>query len=99
MKNPLSRRQLLKLAGYSGLAATLPFADFLKQDKTILKRRILSSAAEMLPLVGLCTRIQLDVGSSETERQPLLDVLKRMVENGGKVIDSEPMYGNSNEVV
>ncbi|GAB4495603.1 MAG: aldo/keto reductase [Saprospiraceae bacterium] len=99
MKNTLSRRKLLKLAGYSGLAATLPFPDFLQQDKTMLKRRILSSAGEMLPVVGLGTWIQFDVGKTEEERQPLREVLKRMAELGGKVIDSSPMYGNSEEVV
>lgn len=99
MKNTLSRRELLKLAGYSGLAASLPFADFLKQNKTMLKRRILSSADEMLPVVGLGTWIQFDVGKSAEERQPLIEVLQRMAEHGGKVIDSSPMYGNAEEVV
>lgn len=99
MKYTLSRRELLKLAGYSGLAATLPIAYFLKQNETMLKRRILSSADELLPVVGLGTWIQFDVGTSETERQPLTEVLKRMAEHGGKVIDSSPMYGNSEEVV
>lgn len=65
----------------------------------MLKRRILSSTDEMLPVVGLGTWIQFDVGASETERQPLTDVLKRMAEHGGKVIDSSPMYGNSEQVV
>lgn len=99
MKNTLSRRELLKLAGYSGLAAALPFSHFSKQDKTMLKRRILSSADEMLPVVGVGTWIQFDVGKSEEDRQPLREVLKRMTEHGGKVIDSSPMYGNSEEVV
>lgn len=99
MKNSLSRRELLKLAGYSGLAASLPFADFFKQDKTMLKRRILASADEMLPVVGLGTWIQFDVGKAEEDRQPLREVLKKMAELGGKVIDSSPMYGNSEEVV
>jgi len=99
MKNNLSRRELLKLAGYSGLAATLPFSHFLKQNKTMLKRRILSAADEMLPVVGLGTWIQFDVGKSEEDRQPLREVLKSMAEHGGKVIDSSPMYGNSEEVV
>jgi len=99
MKNTFSRRKLIKLAGYSGLAAALPFPDFLQQNKTMLQRRILSSAAEMLPVVGLGTWIQFDVGKSEEERQPLREVLKKMTEFGGKVIDSSPMYGNAEEVV
>lgn len=99
MNNTLSRRELLKLAGYSGLAAALPIPRFLEQDKTMLKRRILSSADEMLPVVGLGTWIQFDVGKSEEDRQPLREVLKSMAEHGGKVIDSSPMYGHSEEVV
>ena len=99
MRNTLSRRELLRLAGYSGVAATLPFTSFFNQDKTMLKRRILSSADEMLPVVGLGTWIQFDVGTSETERKPLIEVLRRMTELGGKVIDSSPMYGNAEEVV
>ena len=102
MENNLSRRDLLKLAAYSGLgtlAANLPAPYYLYQDKTMLKRRILSSAAEMLPVVGLGTWIQFDVGASESEREPLGKVLQRMVEKGGSLIDSSPMYGHAEEVV
>lgn len=67
-------------------------------DETILKRPILS-ASEWLPAVGLGTWQTFDVGSSATERDPLKAVLKTLVENGGTVVDSSPMYGQSERVV
>ena len=100
MKNTVSRRDLLKFTGLSALAAMLPFHPIVfMQDKTMLKRRILSSATETLPVVGLGTWIQFDVGDSETDRQPLREVLQHMVEQGGTLIDSSPMYGKAETVV
>lgn len=100
MKNTVSRRDLLKFTSLGALAAMLPFHPILSmQDKTMLKRRILSAAGETLPVVGLGTWIQFDVGDSETDRQPLREVLQHMVEQGGTLIDSSPMYGKAETVV
>lgn len=100
MMNTVSRRDLLKFTSLSALAAMLPFHPILSmQDKTMLKRRILSAAGETLPVVGLGTWIQFDVGDSETDRQPLREVLQHMVEQGGTLIDSSPMYGKAETVV
>lgn len=67
-------------------------------DKTMLTRPIPSSG-EALPVVGLGTWIQFDVGAADAERQPLREVLQRMSDMGGKLIDSSPMYGQSEQVV
>ncbi len=75
-----------------------PLLTILEQDRKMLKRAIPSSD-EMLPVVGLGTWIQFDVGSSNSERDPLHRVLELMVKQGGEVIDSSPMYGNAEEVV
>lgn len=102
MKKTLTRREALKLAGMTGLGAlstSLPFQLFSQNQPAMLKRRILSSADEMLPVVGLGTWIQFDVGTSDAERQPLREVLQRMTERGGTLIDSSPMYGKAEEVV
>ena len=40
-----------------------------------------------------------DVGGSPSERRPLKDVLKSLVELGGRVVDSSPMYGAAESVV
>lgn len=66
-------------------------------ENEIMKRAIPSSQ-ELLPCVGLGTWQTFDVGDSESEREPLKKVLKTLVEKGGSVIDSSPMYGRSEDV-
>lgn len=77
--------------GGAGAASTLP-------KGPILTRRIPSSG-EMIPVIGLGTWQTFDVGRASTERQPLEEVLGAFSAMGGKLIDSSPMYGNSEEVV
>ena len=64
----------------------------------MLARRI-PSTGEELPAIGIGTWQTFDVGSSEAGRAPLEDVLREFVAAGGRVIDSSPMYGRSEEVV
>lgn len=60
--------------------------------------RLIPSSGEPLPVVGLGTWIQFDVGTGEAERQPLRKVLALMAEHGATLIDSSPMYGKAEEV-
>jgi diketogulonate reductase-like aldo/keto reductase len=68
------------------------------QPEPILTRPIPSSG-EPIPVIGVGTWQTFDVGASAAERAPLEAVLSSFVELGGKVIDSSPMYGNSEGVV
>ncbi|RYG30012.1 MAG: aldo/keto reductase [Chitinophagaceae bacterium] len=92
MSRSLSRRSALQVMG-AGLL--LPMW---AQQQTMLTRTIPSSG-EKLPAVGLGTWRQFDVGSSASERQPLMQVLKNMHAKGGMTIDSSPMYARSEQVV
>jgi diketogulonate reductase-like aldo/keto reductase len=65
---------------------------------SILERPIPSSG-EKLPVVGLGTWRTFDVGTSAAEREPLKEVLQRLVGLGGRVVDSSPMYGTAESVV
>lgn len=56
-------------------------------------------ARERLPRIGLGTWQTFDVGPSETERKPLREVLAEFVKLGGRVVDSSPMYGRSEDVL
>lgn len=56
------------------------------------------SSGELLPVIGLGTWQTFDVGAGAAQRAPLEEVLREFVAMGGKVIDSSPMYGNSEEV-
>jgi diketogulonate reductase-like aldo/keto reductase len=61
--------------------------------------RAIPASGEMIPVVGLGTWRVFDVGALPAERTPLKDVLKSLVELGGRVVDSSPMYGTAESVV
>jgi diketogulonate reductase-like aldo/keto reductase len=62
-------------------------------------QRPIPSTGELLPVIGLGSWIQFDVGTAEAERAPLMDVLKEMHSGGGRLLDSSPMYGKSEGVI
>jgi diketogulonate reductase-like aldo/keto reductase len=64
----------------------------------MLKRPIPSSG-ELLPVVGCGTWQAFDVGTAPSARAPLRDVLGALVEGGGSLIDTSPMYGAAEQVV
>jgi diketogulonate reductase-like aldo/keto reductase len=57
--------------------------------------RPIPSSGERLPVIGLGTWQTFDVGPSASARAPLREVLEAFAGLGGRVIDSSPMYGNS----
>ena len=61
--------------------------------------RPIPSSGEALPVIGLGTWQTFDVGPSPAQRAPLADVLRSFLELGGRLVDSSPMYGRSEEVV
>ncbi len=63
----------------------------------ILTRKIPSSG-ELMPVIGIGTWQTFDVAADVQARAPLEDVMREFVALGGKVIDSSPMYGRSEEV-
>lgn len=69
-----------------------------RATEKIITRRIPTSG-EQLPVIGLGTWQTFNVGPTSSERAPLEEVLSAFVSLGGKVIDSSPMYGKSEEVV
>jgi len=69
------------------------------QNNKSMHVRTIPSSNEKIPVIGLGTWQTFDVGQSEKERAPLKEVLEILVENGGSVIDSSPMYGRSEKVV
>src|SRR5690606_4546443 len=52
-----------------------------------------------LPVVGLGTWQTFDVGPNAPERAELVEVLRTLVQHGGSVVDSSPMYGRAEAVV
>lgn len=64
-----------------------------------IARRAIPRSGEAIPVIGLGTSQTFDVGTGESARVPLREVLKRFVECGGTVVDSSPMYGRAEVVV
>lgn len=57
------------------------------------------ATGEALPVIGMGTWQTFDVGAGRAERAPLRDVLGTFAALGGQMIDSSPMYGESETVV
>jgi diketogulonate reductase-like aldo/keto reductase len=84
-----------------GAGAALAFAPLTAAGTASaeIRTRPIPSSGELLPCVGLGTWRQFDVGPSPDARTPLKEVLRRLVELGGSVVDSSPMYGQAERVV
>lgn len=63
-----------------------------------LLTRPIPSTGEAMPAVGLGTWPVFDVGAGEGARGPLREVVRRLVDDGGRMIDSSPMYGRAEQV-
>jgi len=60
--------------------------------------RPIPSSGEAMPVVGLGTSQVFDVGNDGASRGPLREVLRLMLEAGGSIIDTSPMYGRAEAV-
>jgi aryl-alcohol dehydrogenase-like predicted oxidoreductase len=93
----LSRRDTLRVFGATAAGALLGASGAGASPEPM--HRAIPSTGERIPVIGLGTSSTFDVGSSAAERTPLEEVLARFVERGGRVVDSSPMYGRSEEAV
>jgi len=60
--------------------------------------RPIPSTGEAIPVIGLGTWRAFDVRADPAAREPLREVLRLLLDAGGRMIDSSPMYGRA-EVV
>ncbi len=94
----ISRREATKWISFGASSLLVPRLLGGQKNITMNTRKIPSSG-KLLPVVGVGTWQSFDVSSSQAERNPLKEVLKILIESGGSVIDSSPMYGRSEKVV
>src|SRR5688572_28317096 len=92
---PARRRALRLIAGCGTLVVMSRTAR--GQSSTMITRPI-PRTGEPLPVVGVGTWQTFDVGADAPEREELREVLKLLVDAGGSVVDSSPMYGRSERV-
>jgi aryl-alcohol dehydrogenase-like predicted oxidoreductase len=90
----ISRREFLACA--AGAVALALTGERAMAD--LIMRKPIPRTGEALPVIGLGTWQTFDVGTNQAARAPLKEVLRAFVRAGGSVIDSSPMYGNSERV-
>lgn len=91
----ISRRDILRLAAASTAAALLPPA--FAAPAQLMKK--IPKSGEAIPAIGLGSSQTLNVGGSAEERAPLREVLRLFAEQGGRAVDSSPMYGRAEGVI
>jgi diketogulonate reductase-like aldo/keto reductase len=91
----MHRRDLL--LGVAALASPLLRSTIAMASSAMITRPI-PSTGEALPVIGLGTSQTFDVGGGAADRQPLREVLRLMLDGGGKLIDTSPMYGRAEAV-
>ena len=91
----MHRRDLL--LGVAALASPLLRSTIAMASPEMITRPI-PSTGEALPVIGLGTSQTFDVGGGAADRQPLREVLRLMLDGGGKLIDTSPMYGRAEAV-
>jgi diketogulonate reductase-like aldo/keto reductase len=94
----LTRRTLLSSLAAAGAASALRSLSPATGRGPILTRPIPSSG-EALPVVGLGSWITFNVGDDVAARDACAQVMAAFFREGGRVIDSSPMYGSSQEVI
>ncbi len=94
----MSRRAFLAGLGAAGAASVLSPLNAAPGPGPILTRPI-PSTGEKLPLVGLGSWVTFNVGDDAAARDSCAEVMRAFFQEGGRLIDSSPMYGSSQEVI
>lgn len=92
------RRRLLQSLLAIGTGAMLGPALGARPQQPILTRPI-RSGAEALPVIGLGSWITFNVGNDRVARDACIEVMRNFFDAGGRLIDSSPMYGSSQQVI
>lgn len=92
-----SRRDALRRIAGAGAVVAMPSLAAGASSAAI--ERTIPASGEALPAVGLGTWQRFDIGTGDAQRAAAREVLRRFAQAGGRVVDSSPMYGNSEQVV
>jgi diketogulonate reductase-like aldo/keto reductase len=97
LDNPWTRRAVVRaLAGAAAAAAVRPASALASPAPTT---RPIPSTGERLPVVGLGTWITFNVGDDAGLREECAAVMRAFFREGGRLIDSSPMYGSAQPVI
>lgn len=93
----ITRAQFLRLVPGLLCAGTFDHLVSAQRPSPMLTRPVPSTGVQV-PVIGVGTWRGFDVGADAAARAQLAGVLQALLDAGGRVIDSSPMYGSSEEV-
>jgi len=95
----MDRRNFLALGGVAAVAGSgISLATASSAPEKLITRRIPSSNEEV-PAIGLGTSGPFEVGTEESAREPLRQVLRAFFAGGATLIDTSPMYSTAEDVL
>jgi aryl-alcohol dehydrogenase-like predicted oxidoreductase len=102
MKNAnqlISRRDAVIMGGGLGVSLLMPGLATADAQKPMLVRPIPHGHGETLPVIGVGTAYEFNVGANPQERTGQAEVIRALVVGGGTVVDTAPSYGNAENVI
>ena len=97
MSDRMDARRRRLLAAMTVTAATAVCAPLAAAAPPLTRR--VPATGEALPLVGLGSWITFNVGNDRQARRECAEVVAAFFAAGGRMIDSSPMYGSSQDVI
>jgi diketogulonate reductase-like aldo/keto reductase len=94
---PMRRRTILQ--GLAGLGAALVLEPGLANAPRAPLTRPIPSTGERIPAIGVGSWLTFDAGAGAATLERLQPVLQAFFDNGGRLIDSSPMYGTAERVI
>jgi len=94
----ISRRRFIQGLGLLSVGVTLMPQTMLGENRQPIQH-VIPSSGERIPVIGMGTSRTFNVGYKADILAQLGEVLQVFFDNAGAVIDSSPMYGNSEAIV
>lgn len=94
----VTRRDYLKYTAAAGAALTLKTRWLQAQEVGALIQRPIPSTGELLPIVGLGSSATFSDVADQDDIAGVRSVLTALVDNGGSVFDTAPVYGAAEQV-
>ena len=88
----------MKLAA-AATAAVLAPPRLTAKETPVMATRKVPGSGEQIPVIGMGSSDTFDVGTDGMKRAVLQGVLRNLVDAGGSVIDTSPMYGSAESVL
>jgi len=95
----MSMRRRTLLQGLAGLSLALAFEPGMASTARAPLTRPIPSSGERLPVIGVGSWLTFDAGAGTGALGRLQPVLQAFFDNGGRLIDSSPMYGTAERVI